>query len=160
LLHFKSKALLVNFFLLFVFVGEVFINFSDYIADVDDIKCEAGYVESLVSKRSSSRWFYLVDSDRKISAESFNIYKGVSYSVVKDGVYQANNQVNTLCYLEVRRFIFFEKNYVIYFGRGLISEHGEIDIEQTIADVNFRALLYFLLKLFLFSIFFFFNLRR
>jgi hypothetical protein len=159
-LSFKSKTFLVNFFLLLAFVGEVFLNFSDYIADVDDIKCEAGYVESLVSKRSSSRWFYLVDSGRRISANSFNTYKGEPYSLVMDGVYQANNKVNTLCYLKVRRLIFFEQYYVIYFGAGSVFEHDEIDMEQTIVDINFRVLLYFLLKIFLFSVFFFFNLRK
>ncbi|MEO3865540.1 hypothetical protein [Rheinheimera fenheensis] len=159
-MSFKSKALLLNLFLLFAFFGEVFIKFSDYIADVDDIKCEAGYVESLVSKRSSSRWFYLVDSAKEISADSFNVDKGKPYSLVIDGVYQANNQVSTLCYLKVRRFVFFEQYYVIYFGRGSVFENDEIDINETVADVNFRVLLYFLFKVFLFSVLLFFNLRE
>ncbi|MDP5138707.1 hypothetical protein ORJ04_22420 [Rheinheimera baltica] len=155
----KSLRWVVNIFFLLVILGDIFLNNAKYFVGPEDVRCELGRVESFGSKRSASNWFYLVESDERFSADSFNLSKGAPYAIWKNDDYIVNDQIHTICHVEVRRFIFFESDYVIYFGEYSYYENNRSLLIDSVSSIEGRTYFHFAFLLFFYLVFCFVNLR-
>ncbi|MDP2713836.1 hypothetical protein [Rheinheimera sp.] len=155
----KALRLVVNLFFLLAILVDVFLNYSKYFVGPEDVRCELGRVDSFGSKRSASNWFYLVESGERFSADSFNLSKSAPYAIWKNDDYIVNDQLHTICHVEVRRFVFFESNYVIYFGDYSYYENDLTLLVDAVSSIENRTYVHFAFFSFIYLVFFFVNLR-
>ena len=147
------------FFILFIF-GDIFFNYPKYFVGSEDVRCELGRVDSFSSKRSASNWFYLVESHKRFSADSLNLSKSAPYAIWKNNDYVVNDEVHTICHVEVRRFVFFESNYVIYFGDYSYYEKDDDLLVDAVKSIENRTYVSFAFLFFIYIVFCFLNLRE